>query len=232
VTALDAGWRMSPSRGTVIGAVARRLVPYLVEATVIPTTIFYLLLMTAEMSWALVGALAWSYAAVLRRLVAGRPIPGLLVLATLGISVRTTVTLLSGNSFIYFLQPILRTVLTAGLFLGSVAVGKPLIARFAADFCPLAPDVQGRPGVLQLFKRLTYLWGGVNALAAATSLALLLTLPVSAFVVTAAVSAWIVTCSGVVLTVGDSVRTARREGLITALAPNGTLYAATTHPMT
>jgi hypothetical protein len=32
--------------------------------------------------------------------------------------------------------------------------------------------------------------------------------------------------------VGDSVRTARRDGLITALSPNGTLYAATTHPVT
>jgi hypothetical protein len=60
---------------------------------------------------------------------------------------------------------------------------------------------------------------------------MLLTLPVSLFVVTTAVCAWIVTCSGVVITVGDSVRTARREGLITALSPTGTLYAATTHPV-
>jgi hypothetical protein len=61
---------------------------------------------------------------------------------------------------------------------------------------------------------------------------LLLTVPVPVFVVTAAVSAWIVTCTGVVMTVADSVTTARREGLITALSPDGRLYAATVHPQT
>jgi hypothetical protein len=204
--------------------------PYVIEATLIPTALFYTLLVTTQLRWALVGALAWTYSAVFRRLLAGRPIPGLLILATLGISVRTFVYTLSSNSFVYFVQPILRTGLTALLFAGSVAVGRPLIARFAADFCPLAPDVQDRPAVLRLFKRLSCLWAGVNALAAATSMTLLLTVPLSVFVVTAAVTTWIVTCSAVVVTVADSVTTARREGLFTALAPNGTLYAATTHP--
>jgi hypothetical protein len=223
---------MRPSRRVVIGAVVRRLVPYIVEATIIPTGIFYLLLLTTELRWALLGALAWSYAAVLRRLCAGRPIPGLLVLATLGISARTLVFLWSDNSFVYFVQPILRTMLTAALFLGSIAFGRPLIARFAADFCPLSPDVQRRPAVMRLFRRLTFMWAGVNALAAASSLTLLLTVPVPLFVVSAAVSAWIVTCSGLVLTVVDAVGTARREGLVTALGPNGALYAATLHPAT
>ena len=54
---------------------------------------------------------------------------------------------------------------------------------------------------------------------------LLLTVPVAVFVGTATVSAWIITCSGVVLTVSDSVRTARSEGLHTAVAPNGRLHA-------
>ena len=48
---------------------------------------------------------------------------------------------------------------------------------------------------------------------------LLLTVPVAVFVGTATVSAWIITCSGVVLTVSDSVRTARSEGLHTAVVP-------------
>jgi hypothetical protein len=229
--AADLGWRMRPSRRSVVGAVVRRLFPYLIEATVVPTVIFYsLLAVTTELRWAIVGALAWSLAAVARRCIAGRPIPGLLILATLGISVLTVIYLWSSNSFVYFVQPILRTVLTAGLFAGSVAIGRPLIARFAADFCPLSPDVQRRPAVLRLFRRLTFLWAGVNGLVAAASLVLLLTVPVSVFVVTATVSAWVVTCTGVVLTVADSVTTARREGLVTALAPNGTLYAATSHP--
>lgn len=218
-------WTMHPSKLAVVQAVVRRLVPYLIEATLIPTVLFYVLVTTLELKWALIGALGWSYSAIVRRIAARRAVPGLLVLATLGISVRTLVYLLSSNSFVYFLQPILRTVVTAALLAVSVVVGKPLIARFASDFCPLSPDVLSRPAVRQLFRRLTYLWAGVNAAAAATSLTLLLTVPVPVFVGTATVAAWILTCSGVVLTVSDAVRTARREGLATAVASNGTLRA-------
>ena len=81
-----AGWQIRPSRRRVIAAVARRLVPYLVEATIIPTTIFYALLVVGGMRWALAGALAWSYGAIVRRALGGRPVPGLLILATIGIS--------------------------------------------------------------------------------------------------------------------------------------------------
>ena len=94
----------------------------------------------------------------------------------------------------------------------------------------MSDDVRAPSAVSSLFTRLSIVWATVNALAAASSLVLLLTVPVSVFVVTAAVSAWIVTCSGVVVTVVDSVTTARREGLVTALSPDCVLYAATIHP--
>jgi uncharacterized membrane protein len=226
----DVAWRMDPSKASVVRAVGRRMVPYLIEATLIPTTLFYVFLITFELRWAIVAALGWTYAAIGRRIVTRRPIPGLLVLATLGISVRTVIYLLSGNDFVYFFQPIMRTVATAAVFAVSVWVGRPLIARFAADFCPLTPDLQSRPAVLQLFRRLTYLWAGVNALAAAVTLTLLLTVPIAVFVGTATVSAWILTCTGVVLTVSDAVRTARSEGLHTAVAPNGRLHAYANRP--
>ncbi|HEY3484506.1 MAG TPA: hypothetical protein VGK49_03935, partial [Ilumatobacteraceae bacterium] len=99
---VPAGWQMRPSRRRVVGAVARRLFPYLVEATIIPTALFYTLLVVADIRWALASALAWSYGAIVRRAIGGRPVPGLLVLATIGITVRTIVYLLSNNEFIYF----------------------------------------------------------------------------------------------------------------------------------
>jgi Protein of unknown function (DUF3159) len=221
----DAAWRMHPSKLSVVTAVTRRMVPYLVEATLIPTALFYIFLITFGLRSAIVVALAWTYTAVVRRLLSGRPVPGLLVLATVGISVRTTIFMLSDNHVVYFLQPIMRTVVTAVVLAASVIIGRPLIARFADDFCPLTPDVQCRPAIVQLYRRLTYLWAGVNAITAATSLTLLLTVPVAVFVAVATVSAWAVTCTGVVLTVSASVRTARREGLATAVAPNGWLHA-------
>jgi hypothetical protein len=110
----------------------------------------------SSLKWAIVAALGWTYAAIGRRLVTASPISGLLVLATLGISVRTIVDLLSGNSFVYLRQPIMRTVATAAVFALSVCVGRPLIARIAGDFCPLTPDLQRRAAVVQVFRRLTY----------------------------------------------------------------------------
>ena len=106
---------LHPSKLSVVRAVVRRMVPFLVEATPDPTALFYVVLLTFELKWAILAALCWTYAAVARRFVVGSPIPGLLVLATLGISVRTGVYLFSHNDFVYFFQPILRTVATAAL---------------------------------------------------------------------------------------------------------------------
>ncbi len=218
-------WRMHPSKLVVVGAVTRRLVPYLIEATLIPTVVFYVCLLALNLTWAFVGALGCSYAAVARRRMSGRPIPGLLVLACLGITVRTVIFRFSNSSFVYFVQPILRTLVTAATFALSVLVGRPLIARFASDFCSMSPEVEGRPAIVRLFRRLTYLWAGVNVALAAVSITLLLTVPVAVFVGTTTVAVWTITCSGVVLTVSDSVRTARSEGLSTAVGPQGTMRA-------
>ena len=155
----DVAWRMHPSKLSVVKAVGRRMVPYLIEATLIPTALFYVFFIIVDLKWAIVAALGWTYAAVGRRILTGRPIPGLLVLATLGISVRTvdlscsartTSSTSSSRSCAPSPPP--------PFFALSVLVGRPLIARFAADFCPLSPDVQIRPAVVQLFRRLTYLW--------------------------------------------------------------------------
>ncbi len=221
----DEAWCANPSGRSVVKAVLRRMVPYVIEATVIPTMLFYTFLVVLELKWAVIAAVTWTYAAVGRRIALNRPIPGILILATLGVTVRSVLYLLSGNSFIYFFQPIMRTVATATFFALSVTVGRPLVARFAADFCAFTPEVGGRPAITQLFRRLTYLWAGAQAIAAVTSLTLLLTVPVAVFVGTATASAWIITCSGIVLTVWDSVRTARRDGLHTAVAPGGRLHA-------
>jgi hypothetical protein len=226
----ELAWRMHPSKLSVVGAVTRRLLPFLIEATLIPTLVFYAFLITVDLRWAFVAALVWCYTMVARRIFRGRPIPGLLVLGCLGITVRTMIYLLSANAFIYFVQPILRTLVTAATFGLSVVIGRPLIAKFAADFCPLSPDVLARPAIVQLFRRLTYLWAAVNASAAAVSLTLLLTVPTAVFVGTATVAAWAITCTGVVLTVSDSVRTARSEGLATAIEPNGALRAYAVTP--
>ncbi|MEP6660292.1 MAG: VC0807 family protein [Acidimicrobiales bacterium] len=227
----ELAWRLHPSKLSVVGAVIRKMVPYLIEATLVPTVLFYAFLIAMNLSWAFVAAMAWTYCAVARRLVSRRPIPALLLLACLGITVRTVVYLCSGSTFVYFMQPIVRTLATAGVFALSVLIGRPLIARFASDFCHLSPEVQERPAIDRLFRRLTYLWAFINLAAACASLTLLLTVPTAVFVGTATLAAWIITCTGLVLTVSASVRTARSEGLATAVAPGGALRAYIAAPL-
>jgi Protein of unknown function (DUF3159) len=218
-------WTFHPRKRSIIAAIARQLTPHLIEATLIPTVLFYTMLAVFGLRPALMVALAWAYVAIGRRIVRGRRMPAILLLATMGITLRAIVYLCNHNAFVYFLQPILGTSVTAAVLLLSIPLGQPLIARFAHDFCPLHPDVKERPEVTRLFRRLTFLWAGVNAVVAGISLVLLLTVPVGVFVGTKMLTAWIVTCTGIVISVSDAVRTARHSGLSTALSPDGGLHA-------
>lgn len=214
-----------PTPARVLGAVGRRLVPQLVEATLVPSLLFVAVSWAHGLPAAFVAALGWSYLALLRRLATGRAVPALLVLSTIGLTVRTAVALGSGSTFVYFVQPVLGTTALSLVFLTSALIGRPLIARFAVDFCSLSPEVTGRPGVQQLYSRLTYLWALVNLAAAATTFALLQALPVGAFVALRPPAMWTITTAGVVLTVRAAVRAAHREGLLACIGPGGSLTA-------
>jgi hypothetical protein len=197
--------------------VARRSFPRLVEATLVPAALFYTSLSLFGFGAALAAALCWAYGAMAYRCLLRRPIPSILLLAVIALTVRTLVAAASGSTFIYFLQPIVGTTGVAAVFLLSIAIGRPLVGRLAADFCPLAPDVAARPGVVRLFTRLTALWAGINLASAAATLALLVTLPVATFVVTKTITSLTITSVGIVLTVCWSLRTARHEGLVAPL---------------
>lgn len=220
----------TPTKFVVLKAVLRRLVPHLVEASLIPTALFLSTLAVFGTVAAFVVALSWSYLALARRLILRKPIPGILILATLGITMRTAFALASGSTFVYFFQPVLGTVAVGGVFLASIAAGQPLIARFAHDFCPLPAEISARPGVRSLYRRLTYLWAAVNLAAAGTTLTLLLTLPLPAYVAVRPIACWAITATGIVLTVSASVRVARLEGLHASVAHDGTLSARACTP--
>jgi hypothetical protein len=209
----------------VLRAVGRRLVPNLIEATLIPSSLFVASAIFFDLRIAFATALCWSYLAVARRLAVRRPTPALVMLGAVGLTIRTLLAVGSGSTYVYFVQPVIGTVVIGSVFLASIAVGRPIVARFARDFCPLAPDIECRPGVVALYRHLTYLWAAVNFLAAATTFTLLRTLPVNMFVALRPVSGWAITVTGVVLTVSTAVRVARREGLLAAVASDGTLTA-------
>lgn len=199
-------------------AVGRRSLPHVVEATIVPAVLFAVVVATIGAGVAMAVALGWAYVAVLRRVVTRRAVPSILVLATLGLTIRTLVGLVSGSTFAYFAQPVATTVALAAVFLGSVLIGKPVIARLAHDFCPISPEVATRPGVLRLFAGLTVLWAGVHLLTAATTLSMLVSMPVATFVAVKTVTCLAITALAVVATIWCALRTARSEGLVFASA--------------
>jgi hypothetical protein len=178
-------------------ALARHALPNLVEATVVPLLVFYAALWLVGVWGGLVGALVWSYTAIVRRLITGRPVPGLLVLGVVGLTARTVVAALSGSVFVYFLQPTLTTVLIAGVFLASVPAGRPIAERLAGDFCPLPATFIGSPPVRRFFARITVLWAFVQLTNAALSIWLLITQPVGTYVLAKSVSSWGLTLAAV-----------------------------------
>jgi hypothetical protein len=214
-----------PTVPLVLRAVGRRLVPNLIEATLIPGVLLIGATMLFGLSVAFIVALCWSYVALGRRIVRRSPIPALIILGSIGLTLRTALALGSGSAFVYFVQPVIGTALVGTAFLASVALGRPLIGRFAGEFCRLDPDVEACAGVVSLYRRLTYLWAAVNFTASATTFTLLRTLPVALFVALRPFAMWAITITGVVLTVTASVRAARAEGLMAAITPCGSLTA-------
>jgi hypothetical protein len=207
------------SRLRVLAVVGRRSLPSLIEATVFPAVLFYLCLVHIGAGVAMVAALSWSYGAVVRRLAFGGRVPAILFLATLGLTVRTVLGLAS-STFVYFLQPVMTTLVLAAVFFGSLCIGRPIIGKLAHDFCPMSPEIACRPSIKRLFGRLTLLWAGVHLLSAAATFALLISLSTPTFVLTKTLLSLGITCAAIVLTVSWAIRTARAENLV--LAPLAT----------
>ncbi len=205
----------SLSKLHVLRVVGRRSLPSLIEATIIPSILFYVFLISVGPGPAMLAALTWSYGSVLRRYVSGQRIPGVLQLAVAGLTVRTIVGLLSGT-FMYFLQPVATTLALSLVFLGSLWFGRPMIARMAHDFCPLDAEITDRPGVIKLFSGLTLMWAGVHLLSAGTTFTMLVTLPTTTFVALKTVVSLAITISAVVFTVLWAIRTAHAENLVFA----------------
>lgn len=202
------------SKLSVFWAVVRRSGPHLLEASLIPTALFYCCLVLVGLGAAFAAALLWTYAALGCRLVRRKPVPPLLVLGVIGITVRTTIAVASGSSFVYFAQPIAGSLIMACVFLVSVVVGKPMVERLALEFWPLTPEMLARPAVSRLLRRLTFLWAAVNLVIGATMLTLLLCLPLATFVAIKQLVSLTITGTGVALTIDRAVRTARREGFM------------------
>ena len=195
-------------------ALARHSLPHLIEATFAPLALFYLCLWAIGVWGALGVALAWSYGALLRRLVTRQRVPGILVLGVLALTVRTAIAMASGSVFVYFLQPTIGTVAVALLFLASVRAGRPLAERLAADFCPLPTAFSSQPRVRRLFSNISLLWAFINLANAAVTIWLLVSQPLPVFLLARTLVSLTFTGAAIAVSTLYFKRSMRRHGML------------------
>ena len=167
--------------------IARHALPRVIEASILPGLVVFTALELAGNETAVLAGLAWLYLALYRRVRSGQKLPALLVLSTITMTGRSIVTLVVGSMFVYVLQPTLSATLVAGLFIASVAVGQPLAARLAQDFCPFADDLADHPHIRRLFRNISLLWACVNVANTAITIWLLVSHSVATVIIARAV---------------------------------------------
>jgi uncharacterized membrane protein len=161
-------------------------------------------------------ALAWMAAAMVWRAVTGRPVSPVLLLALGILTVKTTFTLVTGNTFVYFVQPVFADATVASMFLGSLLMARPMVARLAPDFYPMDITLAERPGMRRLFRRLTLLWGVVIIAKGTVTLTLLVTLSLVDFVLIKSAAIIALTLLAAATTVALAAVVGRQEGLLPA----------------
>jgi len=186
----------------------------LVTAVIVPTALFAVTLVIFNITVAVLVALAWMAGAMWWRRSAQRPISGLLVLGLAIMTIKTGITLATGNTFIYFVQPVVVDLLVSGVFLGSLLSARPIVARLAPDFFPMDAVIAARPAIRGLFRRLTLLWGLVILVKGVVTMWLLTSLSTVDFVLIKGGAILTLTLLATATTVTWSVVVARREGLL------------------
>jgi hypothetical protein len=198
-------------------AVVARVATSIATAVVVPAALFWTTLVVWNIDVAVIVALGWMVGAMWWRWVTGRPVSGLLVLTLAIMTIRTGVMLATGNTFVYFLQPICGDAIVAGIFLASLWSARPIVARLAPDFYPIDAALAARPRVRRLFRRLTLLWGLVIVLKGSVTLWLLISLSTVHFVLIKSSAIIAMTLLAATATIMWSAIVGRQEGL---LVPN------------
>jgi hypothetical protein len=193
---------------------ARRTAENVLEATLVPMALFYLFLGTVGIRWGMIAGLCWFYAAIIRRVMSGQRMSGLLVMAAVLLTARTAIAFATGSAFIYFLQPTLGTFLVAGLFLFSVGLGKPLAERLAHDFCALPDALMTNIRVKKFFLRISLLWAFTYLVNGTTMIYLLTQQSISTYLMVRSFVSLTLTASAITASCLYFFRSLKDEGIV------------------
>jgi intracellular septation protein A len=208
------------------GELFRQGAKHLLESTLVPLCLFYLLLTLVGLDGGLFAALGWSLFALGRRLVLRREIPSILLLTTALLVARTVLGLATGSIFLYFLQPTLQNFLIGFVLLASLPFGRPFLAKLANDFCAFPTAFSEHPRVQQFFRRVSVLWALVFVTNGATTLYILAKWTVGDFLMISTAGSYTVVGVAAVVSLIWFRRSLRGEGIVVRLGPARTPAAA------
>jgi uncharacterized membrane protein len=180
---------------------------HLLENTLAPVAVFYVALATLGLTWAFVSALGLCYASLAVRFLRRQPVPALLLLATALMTARGVIGLTTGSAFLYFLQPSLGNFVIGALFLGTLAIGRPLVARLAGEFCGFPDEVVEHHRLRSFFRQVSLIWATVFCLNGALAIWMLVSVPLGQYLVLSTSSSTLV----ILLGIGTSLWLFRRS---------------------
>ena len=196
-----------------VGSLLRHAGVPLLESTLIPLALFWVLFTQAGFDAGLYGALGWSGLAIGRRLVLRRRIPVVLLMSTMLLVVRTVVGLWTGSAFLYFLQPTVQNFVFALALLVTLGFERPLLAKLADDFCPFPEALTGHPRIKRFFKRVSLLWACVFLVNGATTLTVLATQTVGNYLMVSTAGSYSMVALGIALSLWWFHRSLAGEGI-------------------
>jgi hypothetical protein len=157
------------------------------------------------------AAILW-LVAIVRKVVTGT-VPGLVTITALVMTVQAAVVVSTGNVFFFLLQFPLANLVMCVLFARTAPTRKPLIAQLAAEVVALRQPSDHHPALHRFFQGATWLWAGLFFLTTVGLSVMMVTEPLTLFLVLYTA----VTVGGVVVGAGLCVlwfyRVIRKTGL-------------------
>jgi uncharacterized membrane protein len=146
--------------------ILRQVLTRTVLVSLLPMAVFYLTLSSFGVRAAALVTAGLYYAALLSRIIRRQPVLAAALFAAGLLALRTVIVFMTGSAFLYFLQPVAGTVAVATAFAATMLAGRPLLERFAHEFCPIAPELAEQLRSAQFFDWLSLVWTvtyGINA---------------------------------------------------------------------
>ena len=167
----------------------RQALPAVMVATIIPLALFYIVLLSGSVRWAIGASVIYAWAMVGWQYLRHRQVSGLLVVTWLTATLRAALALVSGHPFIYFALPAAETAVFGLVFVATLTRAEPLIVRLVRDLLPAGADLLAANR--RLIRNLSVLWGLSHLMSAVATMFLLVTTPLPVFLAVHVFANWL-----------------------------------------